>query len=217
MAIEIVDLPIKNCDIPVRKMLVYQRVTSRVEFQNNFRALSRMDMRWYESKSGNHKLNDFWMLESRLFSFPMVQHVWTHKCWLQKNRHVFCLCPHLGPFFLFVYPFSSQTSTLTSKNPGVSENSQIFPGTLPQGAVVEEVQVVGNRLSFTDFSMRLGQSHWVWGCLGYLTSNHVTFSTKLRWCRYMECIDSLEYIGIYYWSLGNLSWLDLYIRIYTPK
>ena len=104
MAIEIVDLPIKNCDIPVRKMLVYQRVTSRVEFQNNFRALSRMDMRWYESKSGNHKLNDFWMLESRLFSFPMVQHVWTHKCWLQKNRHVFCLCPHLGPFFPFCLP-----------------------------------------------------------------------------------------------------------------
>ena len=81
--------------IPVRKMLVYQRVTSRVEFQNNFRALSRMDMRRDESKSGNHKLNDFWMLKSRLFSFPMVQHVWTHKCWLPKSRHVFCLCPHL--------------------------------------------------------------------------------------------------------------------------
>ena len=29
----------------------------------------------------------------------------------------------------------------------------------------------------------------------------------------MECIDSLEYIGIYYWSLGNLSWLDLYIYV----
>lgn len=44
---------------------------------------------------------------------------------------------------------------------GVSENSQIFPGTLPQGAVVEEVQVVGNRLSFTDFSMRGPPSGWV--------------------------------------------------------
>ncbi|CAL1163060.1 unnamed protein product, partial [Cladocopium goreaui] len=43
----------------------------------------------------------------------------------------------------------------------VSENSQIFPGTLPQGAVVEEVQVVGNRLSFTDFSMRGPPSGWV--------------------------------------------------------
>ena len=44
---------------------------------------------------------------------------------------------------------------------GVSETSPIFPGTLPQGAVVEEVQVVGNRLSFTDFSMRGPPSGWV--------------------------------------------------------
>ena len=42
------------------------------------------------------------------------------------------------------------------ENAGVSETSSLFPGTLPQGAVVEEVQVVGNRLSFTDFSMILG-------------------------------------------------------------
>jgi len=44
---------------------------------------------------------------------------------------------------------------------GVSETSSLFPGTLPQGAVVEEVQVVGNRLSFTDFSMRGPPSGWV--------------------------------------------------------
>ena len=43
------------------------------------------------------------------------------------------------------------------KPAGVSETSSLFPGTLPQGAVVEEVQVVGNRLSFTDFSMTLGE------------------------------------------------------------
>ena len=44
---------------------------------------------------------------------------------------------------------------------GVAESSPILPGTLPQGAVVEEVQVVGNRLSFTDFSMRGPPSGWV--------------------------------------------------------
>ena len=44
---------------------------------------------------------------------------------------------------------------------GVSESSPLLPGTLPQGAVVEEVQVVGNRLSFTDFSMRGPPSGWV--------------------------------------------------------
>ncbi|CAJ1376146.1 unnamed protein product [Effrenium voratum] len=44
---------------------------------------------------------------------------------------------------------------------GVSETSPKCPGTLPMGAVVEEVQVVGNRLSFTDFSMRGPPSGWV--------------------------------------------------------
>jgi len=44
---------------------------------------------------------------------------------------------------------------------GVSDTSPVIPGGLPQGAVVEQVQIVGNRLSFTDFSMRGPPSGWV--------------------------------------------------------
>eukprot|EP00931_Biecheleriopsis_adriatica_P062379 TRINITY_DN3757_c0_g1_i1.p1 TRINITY_DN3757_c0_g1~~TRINITY_DN3757_c0_g1_i1.p1 ORF type:complete len:2077 (+),score=489.19 TRINITY_DN3757_c0_g1_i1:77-6307(+) len=44
---------------------------------------------------------------------------------------------------------------------GVSESSPVLPGVLPQGAMVEEVQIIGNRLSFTDFSMRGPPSGWV--------------------------------------------------------
>ncbi|CAE8592869.1 unnamed protein product [Polarella glacialis] len=44
---------------------------------------------------------------------------------------------------------------------GVEETSQELPQRLPSGAVVEEVQIVGDRLHFTDYSLKGPPSGWV--------------------------------------------------------